>query len=121
MATVTDPLLRTTTCSYDALSRLIATVDPTGHLAEQRSYTADGMLAAVTDANGNTISLAPYDGFDRLSTTTWPDGSTEALTYDADGDVLTRKTRAGPTITYSYDTLNRQVSSIHPAKTALRD
>jgi len=115
LVTVTDPLLRTTTFGYDALSRLISTVDPTGHLAEQRTYSPHGMLASLTDANGNTINYT-YDGFDRLSTTTWPDSSTETLTYDADANMLTRKTRAGPTITYTYDTLNRRVSKAAPSE-----
>jgi len=39
--------------------------------------------------------------------TTYPLGSTEAFTYDADNNILTRKTRAGATITFTYDTLNR--------------
>jgi YD repeat-containing protein len=45
-------------------------------------------------AHLNVTSLA-YDGFDRLSTTTYPDSSTEVLSYDADSDVLTRQTVSG--------------------------
>ena len=57
--------------------------------------------------NGHT-----YDGFDRLSQITYPIGSTgthtsESLTYDADDNVVTRTTRAGDTISFGYDTLNR--------------
>jgi YD repeat-containing protein len=51
--------------------------------------------------------LAAYDGFDRLLRTAFPDGSGETLGYDADGNVLTRKTRRGDTIAFTYDTLNR--------------
>ncbi len=77
----------------------------------QRTYTADGLLASLADANSNTTSFA-YDGFDRLATTTYPLGSTETFTYDALDNLLGRKTRASATtnITYGYDTLNRPTS-----------
>jgi YD repeat-containing protein len=45
----------------------------------------------------STTSLA-YDGLDRLATTTCPDSSTETFSHDADGNVLTRLTRASQTI-----------------------
>ena len=51
------------------------------------------MLASLTDANSHVTNFA-YDGFDRLATTTYPDTSTEVLTYDADSNVTSRKTRA---------------------------
>jgi YD repeat-containing protein len=40
----------------------------------------------------------------------YPNASTEALTYDADDNVLTRTTRASQTITSTYDTLNNLVT-----------
>ena len=99
------------------MSRRISIANPAiqaGPLLQQ-SYTPDGLIASLTDANGNTTSFAP-DGFDRLSTTTCPGGSTEVLGYDADGNVLTRKTRAGPTIAFSYDTLNRLATKAAPSE-----
>ena len=66
----------------------------------------DGLLANLTDANNHATGFA-YDRFNRLATTTYPLGSMETLTYDADGNVTSRKTRAGDTISYVYDTLNR--------------
>lgn len=62
---------------------------------------------------------AAYDGFDRLATTTYPLGSTEVLTYDADSNVLTRKTRAGDTISFAYDTLNRLTTKTPPSPAAM--
>ena len=56
-----------------------------------------------------------YDGLDRLATTTYPLGSTEALAYDADNNVTARKTRAGDTIGFAYDTLNRLKTKTPPA------
>ena len=66
------------------------------------------------DANANTTAFA-YDGLDRLSTTTYPGGSTEVLTYDADSNIASRKTRAGATIAYGYDTLNRLTAKTPPS------
>jgi len=80
----------------------------------QQTWTADGQRASLTDANSNLTTYA-YDGFDRLATTTWPGGATEALTYDADSNVATRQTRAGGTIAYSYDTLNRLTTKTPPS------
>jgi len=80
----------------------------------QEAYTPDGLLASLTDANNHATSFA-YDGFDRLATTTYPLGSTETLTYDADSNVLTRKTRANQTIGFAYDTLNRLITKTPPS------
>ena len=50
LATVTDPLGRTTTFQYDAEGDLVAVIAPTGTL----TYTHDGMgrLTSVTDLLG---------------------------------------------------------------------
>ena len=117
LLSVTDPLFRQTVYTYDAMSRRVSVSNPaisTSPLLQQ-SYTPDGLIGSLTDANGNTTSFAP-DGFDRLATTTYPGGSTETLSYDADGNVLTRKTRAGATITFSYDTLNRLAAKAAPSE-----
>ena len=123
--------------TYDVLDRVASVTDAMGRVGElwlrraepanhrsrtgvqaspllQQSYTPDGQLASLTDANNNTTSFA-YDGFDRLATTTYPLGSTETLTYDADSNVLTRKTRANQTITFAYDTLNRLKTKTPPS------
>lgn len=107
---------RTTSYGYDALSRQISISNLAiqGSPLLQKSYTLDGLLAGITDANNHTTSFA-YDGFDRLATTTYPLGSTEVLTYDADSNVLSRKTRAGQTIGFTYDTLNRLKTKTPPS------
>ena len=117
LVSVTDPLYRITTYGYDAMSRRISVsnlgVQAAPLLAQ--TYTADGLVGSLTDANNHTTAFAP-DGFDRLSTTTYPLGSTEAFTYDRNGNVLTRKTRAGATIAFTYDTLNRVASKAAPGE-----
>jgi RHS repeat-associated protein len=71
------------------------------------SYNPNGTLASLTDANGNPTSYA-YDGFDRPSKTTYPDGTTEqVVTYDSNGNVIKSQNRAAQTTNFTYDALNR--------------
>jgi RHS repeat-associated protein len=117
LQSVTDPLYRQTVYAYDAMSRRISVSNPAiqSNPLLAQSYTPDGLIASLTDANSNTTSFTP-DGFDRLSTTTYPGGSTEVLGYDFDGNVVTRKTRAGATIAFTYDTLNRLATKAPPSE-----
>jgi YD repeat-containing protein len=105
---------------YDALGRQSQMLNPAIQNTPllQQAYTPDGLLASLTDANNHATSFA-YDGFDRLATTTYPLGSTEVLTYDADSNVLTRKTRANQTIGFAYDTLNRLKTKTPPSPAAV--
>ncbi|MDA9529572.1 hypothetical protein ACM42_14310 [Bradyrhizobium sp. CCBAU 25338] len=120
LASITDPVGRVTLYAYDAMRRPVSVSNPAVQAAPllQQSYTPDGLVGSQTDANSHVTSFA-YDGLDRLSTTTYPLGSTEQLTYDADGNVLTRKTRAGATISYGYDTLNRLKTKTPPSPAAV--
>lgn len=116
VASVKDAMGRVASYGYDALSRKIAVSNPAiqGSPLLQQSYTPDGQFASLTDANNHVTSFA-YDRFNRLATTTYPLGSTETLTYDADNNVLTRKTRANQTISFAYDTLNRLKTRTPPS------
>ena len=116
LSSIADPMGRVTRYAYDAMSRRTAVsnaaIQPAPLL--QQGYTPDGLLGSLTDANGHATAFA-YDGLDRLSTTTYPDGSTEVLGYDADGNVLTRQTRKGDSISFAYDTLNRRCTKTYAA------
>ncbi|KRQ00644.1 RHS repeat-associated core domain-containing protein [Bradyrhizobium manausense] len=120
LASITDPVGRTTLYGYDAMRRPVSVSNSAVQTTPllQQSYTPDGLIGGLTDAKSHVTSFA-YDGFDRLSTTTYPLGSTEQLTYDADGNVLTRRTRAGATISYGYDTLNRIKTKTPPSPAAV--
>ncbi|CAN5129292.1 hypothetical protein BH10PSE6_BH10PSE6_20880 [soil metagenome] len=131
-ATTTDARGNVTRYAYDQLDRLVSVIDPMDRLTQftytalsqpyrtyntaiqaapllEQAWTDDGLRASLKDANGNSTSFA-YDRFDRLVTTTYPGGSTETATWDADSNMLTRTTRAGTTLRYGYDTLNRLVT-----------
>ncbi|MBI3677515.1 MAG: RHS repeat protein, partial [Proteobacteria bacterium] len=141
VATTTDADSRVVSTAYDALDRPDVITDPIGRkshftynaagetLVEYRawtstlqeayatySYTPNGKQASVYDADGSThITAFAYDGFDRLLTTTFPDSTTEQLSYDADSDVLTKLNRSGQTLTYTYDNLDRLATKLMPA------
>lgn len=116
VASVTDPTGSITTFAYDAMSRQTQIFNPAiqaGALVT-RGYTPDGLTASLSDAAAHATTYA-YDGLDRLATTTYPGGTTEAYTYDADANPLTKKTRQGDTITFTYDTLNRLATKAPPS------
>lgn len=123
LLSVADPVGRTMQYAYDALSRQISASNLAVQSAPllQQTYTPDGLVANFTTARSNTVfsttTFTP-DGFDRLATTTYPDASTETLGYDADGNVLSRETRAGATIAFTYDTLNRLSTKSAPSEAA---
>ena len=86
----------------------------TGDASTDRfSYNPNGQVATSSDANGNMTSYG-YDGFDRLSTTTYPGGSYEQLGYDANGNVVSRRLRDGLVLSYQYDALNRRTFDDNP-------
>ncbi len=94
------------------------------------SYTDNGQIEQVIDANGNRAELR-YDGYDRQVRWVFPstagassfnnttpatamstagalnNGDYEESTYDANGNRLTLRKRDGSIITYTYDDLNR--------------
>ena len=87
------------------------------------AYTPNGKQASVTDANGNTATMA-YDGFDRLRRWNFPLASSggktsetdyEQYDYDANGNRTSLRERDGRTLTYTYDALNRMTVKIVPA------
>lgn len=71
------------------------------------------MVASVTDCNGNDTTYGS-DGFDQLSTTTYPGGSIEQLIYDPNGNVVSRLLHDGQTIGYDYDSFNRMTVKTLP-------
>ncbi|QNG45754.1 RHS repeat domain-containing protein [Sphingobium yanoikuyae] len=89
---------------------------PTEQTSEAYTYTANGQVATLTDANNNRTTFE-YDGFDRLSKTRYPNitkgaGTSSTVmftqsTYDPNGNVLTQTLRDGQVITLTYDALNR--------------
>jgi RHS repeat-associated protein len=103
--------------------KLQTVVEALGTLDERNretyTYSDNGLKKSVTDAKGNTTGYT-YDGFDRLSTTTYPPGASgvtsEVSTYDAASNLETFQLRDGQIITYGYDALNRMTSKSMPGQ-----
>jgi RHS repeat-associated protein len=82
------------------------------------AYLPDGEQQSVTDANGNVTTYA-YDGWVRLNRTNFPDTGPlhpdfEQLTLDANGNVTSRQTRRGDTLTYQYNALDWMTGKVMP-------
>ena len=101
----------------------------TGEEANEASatYTNNGQMQTVTDAEGNKTTYE-YDGHDRLRNTRFPSKTTdgvsaptsgagadfEQFTYDAGSNVTSRMLRDGQSIGYAYDALGRLTSKDVP-------
>src|SRR5712692_5283326 len=51
---------------------------------------------------------------DQLTQTTFPDGTSESATYDAEGDRISSTDRGGRATTYVYDPLKRLTQTKYP-------
>ncbi|MBA4041963.1 MAG: hypothetical protein C0474_09250, partial [Sphingobium sp.] len=124
-----DRIVRTT---YDAAGRV--TTVTTGYGTAEASteaveYTPNGLMSGVTDANGNR-TVYGHDGFDRVAQITYPSpsigggvnpGDFEAFSFDANGNVISRRLRDGQTISYGYDALNRLTLKQHNQASSPQD
>ncbi len=118
---------RITRSYFDAAGRVTQVRTGYGVSGEEANeatttYTANGQVETVTDAEGNRTTYE-YDGFDRLYRTYMPHPTTdntssttdyEQLTYDAAGNVTARRLRDGTHIAFGVDALNRLVESDPP-------
>ncbi len=112
---------------YDAVGQVVEIRRAVGTALEQvyreaAYHGGTGQLAWVEDANNNRTTYE-YDGFYRLDKTVFPSktiaGQSDATdyeqyAYDANGNILTKRTRRGDVITYAYDDLNRLTQRIVP-------
>ncbi len=106
VTTVTDPLNRVTTNTYDILNRLTNMNDAaSGNTVF--TYDARDRLATVKDPKLSTATVYTYNGLGDLLTQASPDTGTTTFTYDAAGNVATQTDARSVVTTYSYDTLNR--------------
>ena len=144
---VSDPIGRRVGSVFDAAGQLLCTWrgwdnavapgnctwDPASYVGvgkfryAQYTYSANGQLATVEDANLNR-SAYEFDGFDRLVKLRMPlptKGAQAASTTDYEqysyndaGDRTSLRKRDGQTIAYAFDRLNRQTVKDWPVGTA---
>lgn len=109
LAAATDEEGKTATATYDANNNLVAVTDKTGLVARRTIHTPTGYLASVTDPSGavqaNVYTPQTQDGLTYyvLTTVRFADGSTETFTYDAKGNMTSKKDRAGAETRFSYN------------------
>ncbi|HQR72070.1 MAG TPA: hypothetical protein PLE54_15805, partial [Burkholderiaceae bacterium] len=111
LTATTDALGRITSQSYDALNRLRAVTQPKPSGSEPNPVTqfgVDGLdqLTSVTDAR-NLVTGYTVSGLGDLTQQVSPDTGTTINTFDAAGNLKTRKDARGKTTTYTYDGINR--------------
>lgn len=112
--------------TYDAAGRtqsVTSAYATPGASTETATYSANGLVATTTDGEGN-LTDQDYDGFDRPRTTRYPSLTTKGsvnpsdyttLTYDAGGNVTSRRLRDGQVIGYGYNALNRLTTKDVPS------
>jgi len=111
--TVRTPLHQNPTENrYDALNRLITTIDPMSGGVEYR-YDAQNNLRKVIDPRQLTTSY-DYNGFDELETLTSPDTGVTRFSYDPAGNLASRQDARNINATYRYDATNRLAAVIYP-------
>ncbi|MBI4354788.1 MAG: RHS repeat protein, partial [Candidatus Omnitrophica bacterium] len=115
--TLTDAKSQKTTSVYDERNLLGTVTDaatPAGVTASR--YDPNGNLRELKDANGNPTTYL-YDDFDRLTRTTYADGSFEEYGYDANGNLTSRITPAGQRLSYEYNARDLLTKTIAPEDT----
>lgn len=118
---------RITRAHYDSDDRVVRMESGVGTAAASNdwvaTFTDNGLTASLTDGEGNRTTYE-YGGHDRLRKTRYPSSTQgagtssasdyEQFTYDAAGNVTSRRLRDGQTIAYGYDALNRLISKNLP-------
>lgn len=106
----TDPRGKINTLSYDALDRLTGLVQPlapTGNTPTVgMTYDGQDQIKSVTDPRG-LVTTYTRTGLGDGTKLVSPDTGTSDMTFDAAGNLKTRKDARNKTVTYSYDALNR--------------
>jgi RHS repeat-associated protein len=104
----TDALGKTTTYTYNQLQEVLTATTPLEETTT-RTYDASGNLTSTTDAEAATAHYEHGDSSHPGDVTAIvdPDGRTETLTYDTNGDVAARSRHphegTSDTTTYNYD------------------
>jgi len=105
--TVTDPLNRGTTYTYDAEGNVL-TVKNALNKKTTYTYNNRGQRLTAKDANNHTTIYTYSNG--HLASMTDPLNHAQTFTYDGVGNRLTATDTAGHVTTYTYDANNRLTS-----------
>ena len=117
MLTVTDANNHKTTYTYDTLNRVSTIVDPANGTSTV-TWTVMDLPYQVTPPNG----LYDYYGYNGFGQPVWRNddvnSSQTSWTYDPDGNVSQQTDSAGHTQNWTYDALDRPLTTAYPNDTA---
>jgi RHS repeat-associated protein len=114
--TITDPLSHVTQQTFDALNRTIRAVDP-GNGVTTSTYDAHNRPLTVVDPNGGSTTYV-YDGFGDVIQRISPDTGKTVYHYDLAGNLTQSIDARGATANYTYDALDRALTTTYPADAA---
>ncbi|MBU2540802.1 MAG: hypothetical protein KJ593_02770 [Candidatus Omnitrophica bacterium] len=103
--TIQDAENNTTAFEYDDMNRLTKVTDPETNIT-QYQYDAAGNLKKIIDANLKETTFT-YDEINQLKTITNALGKTKAFSYDLNRNLETTTDFNADTITFAYDDINR--------------
>jgi len=110
--------------SYDALNRLVSTLDnynctdtAAANTATTTSQDALDRVTSVTDPTSLVTSYT-HDGLSNLTALQSPDSGSSTSTFDAAGNALTHTDAKGVVATSTYDVLDRKTSTSYTDTTA---
>ena len=110
--------------SYDALNRLVSTLDnyngtdtATANTTTTTSLDALDRVTSVTDPSSLVTSYT-HDGLSNLTALQSPDSGASSSTFDAAGNALTHTDAKGVVATSTYDALDRKTSTSYTDTTA---
>jgi RHS repeat-associated protein len=116
LLSVTDPVGRTTSSTYDAFGNQMTSVDGAGFTTTY-AVNSRGLPTSITppDPDGAGPLTSPvtglaYDSYGRLITLTNPDSSTQTFTYNSADQMLTSVDELTKTTTFVFDSLGRMTS-----------
>jgi RHS repeat-associated protein len=106
---LTDPSGKSLTVTFDSAENRTGVTDKLGNVVKFTYHTPTGKIASRTDEAGNTTSysytartqagLIFYD----LTGIAFPDGTSNSMSYDANGNLTSRTGADGTTGTKTYD------------------
>ncbi len=116
LLSVTDPVGRTTSSTYDASGNQLTSVDGAGYTTAY-AVNSRGLPTSITppdpDSAGpltSPVTNLAYDSYGRLITITYPDSSTQTFTYNTADQRLTSVDELSKTTTFVFDSLGRMTS-----------
>jgi RHS repeat-associated protein len=120
LTAATDAAGQNMQLGYDAAGRRTSTTDRLGDTSRMTYHPSSGKLAEMVSADGarttfaygsrtsSGITLYP------LTAMTYPDGTSETLAVDGNGNVTSRTDRAGKVWSFTYNTRSQLLTATNP-------